>query len=68
MMRMKMLNFRMFTMFLLLSLSEFILKVFNQPYGMMRLLESMTESEILEIIIMEILALSPPKKTIAEMN
>jgi hypothetical protein len=32
------------------------------------LLESITDREILEMIIIEIHALSPPKKTIAAMN
>ena len=57
----------MLKMVLLLVFSVSVLKLFSKPYGMMILLESITDREILEIIIIEIQALNPPKKTMAAM-
>ena len=53
-------------MVFVLSDSVLNLNRLSQPYGIIRLLESMMESEMLEIIIMEIEALKPPKKTIID--
>ena len=58
----------MFMMVFVLMDSDLILKFSSQPYGMITLLESITDSEMLEIIIMETDALKPPKKTINDIK
>ena len=64
----KILTFLMFTMFLLLKVSFFVLKVSIQPYGIITLFDSIIDSVTLEIMIIEILALKPPKKTMTEIK
>ncbi len=64
----KMLIFLMFTMFFVLKDSVFFLNVSIHPYGMITLLESIIERVMLEMIIIEILALRPPKNTMTEIK
>ena len=66
MIKRKMLIFLMLKIILVLSASELNLSLSSQPYGMIKLLESIMDNEMLEMMIMEMQALKPPKNTIAD--